>query len=122
MADRGSIAARRSSELGHVHWLLFRIVRALIDTGIHHRRWSVAKARAELDRLQGVPAYFASFEQDLDRITGEPAMRAAEALIWLGLAARTRGRTGGAMRAANQAILAQGRKPLQLIPNAGSRV
>jgi uncharacterized protein (DUF885 family) len=122
MADHGAYRGAPLEALGHVHWLLFRAVRGLIDTGIHHRRWSVAEARAQLDRLQGVPAYFASFEQDLDRITGEPAVRAAEALIWLGLADRARGRTGRMLRAANQAILAHGRKPLQLIPNAGSRV
>lgn len=121
MADHGAYRGAPLEELGHIHWLLFRGVRGLIDTGIHHRRWSVAEARAQLDRLQGVPAYFASFEQDLDRVAGEPAVRAAEALIWLGLADRTRGRTGRTLCAANQAILAHGRKPLQFIPNVGSK-
>ena len=120
MADRGAWRGAPLEELGHIHWLLFRVVRALVDTGIHHRRWSLAQARAAFDRLQGVPAYFASFEQDLDRIAGEPAVRTAEALIWLGLADRTRGRTGAALRATHQAILANGRKSLQLIPNDGS--
>jgi uncharacterized protein (DUF885 family) len=120
MADHGFYRGAPLEELGHIHWLLFRVVRALIDTGIHHRRWSPAKTRAEFDRLQGVPAYFASFEQDLDRIIREPAMRAAEALIWLGLAEHTRGRSGAALRRVHQAILAYGRKPLQLIPNDGS--
>jgi uncharacterized protein (DUF885 family) len=121
MADSGAYRGEPLEELGHIHWLLFRAVRGLIDTGIHHRRWSVAEARAQLERLQGVPAYFASFEQDLERIAGEPAVRAAEALIWLGLADRARGRSGPALRRANQAILAGGRKPLRLIPDAGSR-
>lgn len=119
MADHGAYRGAPLEELGHVHWLLFRAVRGLIDTGIHHRDWSVAEARAQLDRLQGVPAYFASFEQDLDRVTGEPAVRAAEGLIWLGLADRTRGLAGARLRAANQAILDHGRKPLQLIPDTG---
>jgi uncharacterized protein (DUF885 family) len=120
MADHGVYRDAPLEELGHIHWLLFRAVRGLIDTGIHHRRWSRVQAQAELERWQGVPAYFASFEQDLDRVTGEPAIRAAEALIWLGLADRTRGRTGSALRQANQAILGGGRKPLRLIPNVGS--
>ena len=122
MADHGAYRAAPLEALGHLHWLLFRAARGLIDTGVHHRRWSIAEARAQLERLQGVPAYFASFEQDLDRITGEPAVRAAEALIWLGLADRTRGLTGAALRRASQAILIHGRKPLRFIPNGGSRV
>lgn len=122
MADRGVYRDAPLEELGHVHWLLFRAVRGLIDTGIHHRRWSLSRARAELDRLQGVPAYFASFEQDLDRITGEPAVRAAEALVWLGLADRVRGRGVAAQGKINRAILADGRKPLRFISNVGSKV
>lgn len=122
MADHGAWRGKPLDELGHIHWLLFRVVRGLVDTGIHHRRWSAAKARAELDRLQGVPAYFAPFDPDLDRIVGDPAVRAAEALVWLRLADRTRGRTGAALRRINQQILAHGRKPLSLLPNIGSMV
>ena len=120
MADHGAYRGAPLEALGHIHWLLFRAVRGLVDTGMHHRRWSVAEAVAQLDQLQGVPAYFASFEQDLDRIAREPAVRAAEALIWLGLTDRTRGRSGAALRRVNRAILAGGRKPLRLIPNGGS--
>jgi hypothetical protein len=119
MADHGVYNDAPLEELGHLHWLLFRAVRGLIDTGIHHRRWSVAEARAQLERLQGVPVYFASFEQDLDRVTGEPAARAAEALIWLELADRMWDRIGGNV-SANQEILRGGRKPIRFIPNNGS--
>ncbi|WP_168356052.1 DUF885 family protein [Sphingomonas gei] len=121
MADHGAYSGAPLEELGHIHWLLFRAVRGLVDTGIHHRRWSVAEARARLDALQGAPAYFASFEQDLDRIVGEPAARAAEALIWLKLADRVRGSAGAPLRRANRAILTHGRKPMRLISNVGIR-
>ena len=120
MADQGSYRGTPLEELGHVHWLLFRTVRALIDTGIHHRRWSLDKARAAFDRLQGVPAYFAPFEADLMRIAGEPAIRAAEALVWLGLAGLTQRSNSSLLCQANSRILANGRKPLQVIPNIGS--
>ena len=120
MADHGAYRGAPLEELGHVHWLLFRAVRGLIDTGIHHRRWSLDKARAEFDRLQGVPAYFAPFEADLMRIAGEPAIRAAEALIWLGIAGLTKGSNSSLLCQANSRILANGRKPLQTIPNIGS--
>lgn len=122
MADHGAWRGRPLDELGHIHWLLFRVVRGLVDTGIHHRRWSAVRARAELDRLQGVPAYFAPFDMDLDRILGDPAVRAAEALVWLGLADRVRGRRGVALRRIHQQILAGGRKPLSMLPNIGSEV
>jgi hypothetical protein len=65
-------------------------------------------------------AYFAPFDMDLDRIVGDPAVRAAEALVWLGLADRTRGRRGIALRRINQQILAGGRRPLAMLPNIGS--
>lgn len=120
MADHGVYRDAPLEELGHVHWLLFRAVRALIDTGIHHRRWSLDKARAVFDRLQGVPAYFASFEADLMRIAGEPAIRAAEALIWLGIAGLTQRSNSSLLCQANSRILANGRKPLHTIPNIGS--
>jgi hypothetical protein len=120
MANRGIYRGTPLEELGHVHWLLFRIVRALIDTGIHHRRWNLDQARAEFDRLQGVPAYFAPFETDLARIASDPAVRAAEALIWLRFAGLTRRSNSSLLCQANSRILVNGRKPLQDIPNIGS--
>ncbi|UZK66344.1 DUF885 family protein [Sphingomonas sp. M1-B02] len=115
MADHGTYRGNPLGELGHIHWLLFRVVRGLVDVGIHHRRWSLAAARGQLDMLQGVPAYFAGFESDLDRIARDPAVRAAEALLWLGLADFTRGRRGASLRLANRGILEHGRKPLRLL-------
>lgn len=120
MAGQGVYRGAPLEELGHIHWLLFRIVRALVDTGIHHRRWSLDQARAAFDRLQGVPAYFAPFEADLMRIAGDPAVRAAEALIWLGISGLTPRSNRGLLCQANSRILANGRKPLQAIPYIGS--
>ncbi len=119
MADHGVYRDAPLEELGHVHWLLFRAMRGLIDTGIHHRRWSPEEARAQLERVQGVPVYFASFDQDVDRVAGEPAVRAAEALVWLELADRMWDRTNGSVHA-NQAILQGGRKPLRHLSDSGS--
>lgn len=120
MADHGIYRGAPLEELGHVHWLLFRVVRALIDTGIHHRRWSLDNARAEFGRLQGAPAYFAPFETDLARIAGDPAVRAAEALIWLGITGLTRRSNSSLLCQANSRILVNGRKPLAMLPNNGS--
>jgi uncharacterized protein (DUF885 family) len=73
-------------ELGHIHWLLFRVTRGLADLGIHLDGWSIDQARTQLIAWLGEPGYFAPFEVDLPRIAKEPATRTAEALAWLDLA------------------------------------
>jgi len=104
------------TELGHVHWLLFRALRGLIDTGIHHRRWSRSKALETLERIQGEPAYFASFANDIDRVIRDPGVRAAEALIWLRLR-QFRRRSGGATgdRRFHAIVLGHGRQRIDRI-------
>lgn len=78
------------AELGRTHWLLLRALRGVVDTGIHFAGWTRGRARAMLDDVQGVPAPFAPFDSDLDRIVREPGLRAAEALAWLRLRALRR--------------------------------
>jgi uncharacterized protein (DUF885 family) len=96
-------------ELGHIHWLLFRVTRGLADLGIHLDGWSIDQARAHLVAWQGEPGYFAPFEVDLPRITKEPATRAAEAMAWLELA-DTAARVAPAERVRfHQAMLRHGR-------------
>jgi hypothetical protein len=97
-------------ELGHVHWLLFRLSRALVDIGIHLHGWSITDARARLMMWMGEPAYFAPFDVDLARIPLEPATRLADALAWLAIADGAQGRRGGALIAYRHAILDGGRK------------
>lgn len=119
MANDGAYRADPAAELGHIHWLLFRLARGLADTGIHHRRWSVERARSEVEAVQGVPAYFAAFEPDIARIAREPGLRAAEALSWLTLAGSAkRVRSSAARRAFHQDVLRYGRKPLRLLGSA----
>lgn len=101
------------AELGHLHWLLFRVGRALVDIAIHCDGWSVARARAQLVAWQGEPAYFAPFDTDLARIVAEPASRAAEALAWLAIADRAP-RTVTARKPFHRTVLAGGRKRLRL--------
>ena len=84
-ADDGAFRDDAPAELGLLHWLLFRALRGLADTGIHHAGWSRAQALQTLRLTQGLAAYFAPFEADVDRIMAEPAIRAAEALVWLRL-------------------------------------
>lgn len=92
--------------LGHVHWLLFRVVRALVDIGIHLHGWSIEQARARLIEWQGEPAYFAPFDVELTRIPLEPASRVADAVAWLTIADTALGKPRIAY---HTALLAAGR-------------
>ncbi|MBO9624689.1 MAG: DUF885 family protein [Sphingomonas sp.] len=116
MAADGAYRGDAFAEIGHIHWLLFRLARGLADTGIHHRRWSLDQARAEIGGVQGVPAYFAAFGADIDRIGREPGSRAAEALAWLELSALVAAQPSAEQRRRQQQrILLGGRKPLRLL-------
>ncbi len=106
-AADGSFAGDPLAELGHIHWMLFRTNRALADIGIHLHGWSVEQAHARLIEWQGEPGYFAPFAPELDRITAEPASRAAEAVVWLSIADLARGRE---RKAFHRLVLADGRK------------
>jgi uncharacterized protein (DUF885 family) len=83
--DHGVYAADPMAELGCLHWLLFRVGRALIDLRIHLSGWTRDDARRHLVEWQGEPAYFAPFDLDIDRIVKDPGTRAAEAAAWLAL-------------------------------------
>jgi hypothetical protein len=98
------------NELGHVHWLLFRLSRALVDIGIHLHGWSITGARTQFVTWMGEPAYFAPFDIDLARIPLEPATRLADALAWLAIADGAQGKRGGGLIAYRRAILDGGRK------------
>ena len=88
LAWRGGLLTDPRGRLGAIHWLLFRVLRGLADIGINHDGWSLERAQAMLEQVQGEPVYFAPFAADLARMTTEPAVRAAEALIALTLAER----------------------------------
>lgn len=116
MAADGAYRGDPLGELGHIHWLLFRLARGLADTGIHHRRWSAAYARQRVETVQGEAAYFAAFDSDIDRIVREPGIRAGEALIWLGLADLAgAARSVAALRRIHERILVDGRKPMRML-------
>jgi uncharacterized protein (DUF885 family) len=114
MADDGAFAGDDYALLGHLHWLLFRIGRGLADTGIHVKHHSLTQTVNQLAALQGPAAYFAPVAQDIERICINPAIRAAEALCWLGLAeaglsAKTQGYAS--LRNFHHSVLVNGRKP-----------
>lgn len=118
MADDGAFAGDDHALLGHLHWLLFRIGRGLVDTGVHIGQDSLVQTSVKLAELQGEAIYFAPMAQDIERICIEPAIRAAEALTWLGLArlgAAAKAQGLGALRNFHRRVLANGRKRFAMI-------
>lgn len=99
--------------LGHLHWLIFRVARALADFGIHLDDWSLDAARARLVAWQGEPAYFAPFETELARIRQEPASRVAEAMAWLAIRDAIGGVHGAARVARRQRLIGAGRRRIE---------
>ncbi len=115
-AETGAFEGDDAALIGHLHWLMFRLCRGMIDTGIHHGRWSAPEARRMLHLMQGEPAYFAGFDKDIDQAIVNPGIRAAEALSWLGLAELGRNfARGGGVRDFHAAALDLGVMPLPLL-------
>ncbi len=107
LAEKAGAYADPHDALGHIHWLLFRVARALADLGIHLHGWSIQQARERLIEWQGEPAYFAPFDVELARIPLEPATRVAEAMAWLAIADK---RPDTSPTAYNRGLVSDGRK------------
>ncbi|MCU6454277.1 DUF885 domain-containing protein [Sphingomonas sp. A2-49] len=115
-AADGAFADPRAM-LGHLHWLIFRVARALVDIGIHLDRWSMDAAHARLIAWQGEPAYFAPFDTELARIVQEPASRVAEAMAWLAIDDAVGDRRGMARIVCHRRLLVHGRMRSDAVGN-----
>lgn len=115
-AESGAYSADPLAEIGYLQWMLFRLGRLLIDTGINHLGWSRDEALAFLRDCQGDPVIFAPFEKDVDRAVAEPGMLAGQVLVWLGMVDLRRNRTRSAqLQAFHDRLLADGAAPLTLL-------
>ncbi len=111
LAEKAGTYGDPHDALGHTHWLLFRVARALVDLGIHLYGWSIEQARHRLTEWQGQPAYFAPFDIELARIPLEPGTRVAEAMAWLAIADDGRRKRATAY---HRSLLLSGRKRVNL--------
>lgn len=109
MARQGAFAGDDRARLGFLHWTMFRLCRSLIDTGVHSERWSVREARETLERMQGEPAFFATFDQDIQRVCLEPGARVGEALAWLALSDRCGRGAANGLAGRHRAAIGDGR-------------
>lgn len=111
-AAQGAFDGDALGLIGHLHWLLFRTTRAIVDIGLHLDDWSDDRARAFFDEQLGPPAYFAPYDVELKRTRAEPANRAADALAWLAIADLAP-RDWRRRRTFHARVLAGGRKRLE---------
>jgi uncharacterized protein (DUF885 family) len=109
MARQGAFASDDRARLGFLHWMMFRLCRSIIDTGVHTERWSVREARETLERMQGEPAFFATFDQDIERVCLEPGVRVGETLAWLALSERCSAGSAAGLSRRNRAAIGDGR-------------
>ncbi len=110
--ELGAYAHDPLAELGEIQWRLFRTGRIVADIGLNTRGWSADQARDVLADLQGFPAAFISFEEDVRRMGQSPGKAAAEGLGALEFA-RLRGPPGAHFDASrfHRIVLSQGPWP-----------
>src|SRR5690606_8547208 len=83
--------------IGYLQWMLFRMARIVVDSGIHALGWSRARAIEEMRALQGEDIAFVSIEEDVTRICVQPGVYAAQGLAALHIA-ELRERTRASVR------------------------
>jgi uncharacterized protein (DUF885 family) len=115
--EEGAFAGDPLSELGYVQWMLFRAGRLAVDTGMHAKGWTRAKAEAWFADLQGPPPVFAPIAQDVERAAIGPGGQAGQGLAWLELvrireAARRRQGRAFDLKAFHDTVLWPGTLPL----------
>jgi uncharacterized protein (DUF885 family) len=118
--EEGAFASDPLSQLGYVQWMLFRIGRLLVDTGMHSQGWTREKAEAFLSDLQGPPPVFAPIAQDVERAAISPGGVAGQGLAWLELvrlraATKTLWGAGFDIHAFHDAVLTPGTLPLSML-------
>ena len=114
--ELGAFDGDPRGEIGMLQWLMFRIGRAVIDTGIHARGWSRARAIQAMTALQGQSIAFISIEADIDRMIINPGQLAAEGLATLDLIVMGKAAGPGGLVAFHRAILQNGPWPIGLLP------
>jgi uncharacterized protein (DUF885 family) len=68
------------AEIGYLQSLLVRVARQIVDTGIHHLRWSRERAIQEFGGLCGDAPE--AFEVEVDRMCVQPGLMPGHALGW----------------------------------------
>lgn len=117
-AEMGLYADDPWGDIGRLHDELLRAARLVVDTGLHHLRWSRERAIGEMRRLTGNP-----YTAEVDRYMAWPGQALGYKLGQLRITAAReamRGRAGAAfdLRAFHAAVLADGARPLAMVEAA----
>lgn len=84
--DMGAFADDPLGRIGYLQWMLFRMARVVVDTGMHAMRWTRERALEEMRALQGESIAFVSIEEDVLRASVQPGAYVAQGLTALHIA------------------------------------
>lgn len=110
--------------LGYLKFQLFRANRCVVDTGIHHLRWSREQAIAYFVEQEGEAPGFAT--REVERYCATPGQAASYKIghsTFTGIREKARARMGTRfdIKAFHDAVLAHGRVPLEILQQIGDR-
>ena len=108
--------------LGYLKFQLFRANRCVVDTGIHHLRWSREQAIAYFVEQDGEAAGFAT--REVERYCATPGQAASYKLghsTFVGIRDKAKAKLGARfdIKAFHEAVLEHGRVPLEILQRIG---
>jgi uncharacterized protein (DUF885 family) len=122
LADElGAYARYPIGKVGLYQSYLFRAARLVVDTGLHHKRWTREQANRYMVDTTGDPP--GSIAREIDRYVGNPGQACSYKIgqtVILRLREETRARQGARfdLKAFHQAVLDTGRAPLTVLERA----
>ena len=110
--------------LGYLKFQLFRANRCVVDTGIHHLRWSREQAIAYFVEQDGEAPGFAT--REVERYCATPGQAASYKLghsVFVGIRDKAKARLGTRfdIKTFHDAVLEHGRVPLEILQQIGDR-
>ena len=110
--------------LGYLKFQLFRANRCVVDTGIHHLRWSREQAIAYFVEQEGEAPGFAT--REVERYCATPGQAASYKIghsTFTAIREKAKARLGARfdIKAFHDAVLAHGRVPLEILQQIGDR-
>ncbi|HLZ79471.1 MAG TPA: DUF885 family protein, partial [Sphingomonas sp.] len=111
-------------QLGYLKFQLFRANRCVVDTGIHHLRWSREQAIAYFVEQEGEATGFAT--REVERYCATPGQAASYKIghsTFTGIREKAKAKLGSRfdVKAFHDAVLAHGRVPLEILQQIGDR-
>ena len=108
--------------LGYLKFQLFRANRCVVDTGIHHLRWTREQAIEHFVKQDGEARGFAT--REVERYCSTPGQACSYKLghsVFTGLRDKAKARLGARfdIRDFHEAVLGTGRVPLEILQSAG---